>query len=1315
MSRHSFSGWIAQGLACGGALFAASIPSAAVAQQAVGRAVQAIVAPAVPLVPSQGSVGTLVVEGEMPVAVDGAVPSTPPATPEEAAAQQAKTERLQKIQQLQFDRRASAILKAWSGLKADGVPNPDEMPEPPIQQPQPELTPEQKAALEKSKAFDESLVAFQRQVTLGNWAEVKAFIAGLEPDEARAAYRQLLASLQSGPPGAAMGLNPQLLNQMLMTGNAGSDMLAQLAAGGMGPGAQFLEQNVFAPADLIGLIAAAPIVPDKPEANKSEPAKPVLDKPALAQLGAVLRQTLTRGHQLSETLAALSAAKGAEDKPLLDKRQMALLLFAAGQEIETGAYLPTLEEAQAANDREGLNLVSRQLLAVYNKEEKVEQLEKAWAAIQAALAAGDVDQEAKEEALRRAVEIAPKIRAQLGQAWLDESFTARVDRGKEILGTIGAVAAMNLQARPSDSEGRLNELRLQKTAVEALLKAAPEQAKEWREVLGVLAGNWLREAGMTYQFDTSTSYGPQIRRDYYGNYFWYQEDEDPSMRFARENGIQPIRTPDMLDTRPSDAWLALVSDSQRPEFLAQAAQLFLKVQDETQAFPYIEQLAATHPDKSHALCEEFLRVWTKNHNPNDTRDRTNFYMFSWGYEQRADSIPLTRSKQERNLTELAEWIKRLRALPVKELDEKLLAQAFMVSHSEAEVYRLESIERVFGSLDGLAPATLAELIQHMRANLATVWQKPDVQKKNSTRRREKDIEVEVLRGFDVARQVLDKALAKYPDDWQLDMALASVMHDEAVYRNELAQSTEFTPKRREALERFAHAASLYAKDALTRSKNDETAEVYETWYYASLGAVDLAKVKPESVADLSQPAKIREALLALPGEAADRHLGRFANELFTRLSAASPEMKFRFLRGGFEIVGDQKQAHEARKVYDYYKDLVSEIKLAAHVDGADTVGHGQPFGVFVDLVHTKEIERESGGFGKYLQNQNQQYFSYNYGRPTENYRDKFKDGVTAALQDQFEVISVTFNDPETTSKSLPEYGWRVTPYAYLLLKAKGPEVDRLPPLKIDLDFLDTSGYVILPVESAALPLDASSAEPLEREVGKLDIVQTLDERQAREGKLVLEVKATARGLVPELDKLIEKKSPGFEIAAIDDQGLSVTQFDKEADEPRIIAERLWTITYQAPEGQEKPPTVFAFPESKIADATLTRQRYDDADMVAADAIVPLTARYGSTSYAWAWIAGIAVVVLGLVAWLISKAARRPAKASARKFTMPSQVTPFTVLGLLENIQQNNGLNEAGHRELAATIDGLQKHYFVEPQGADPDLQGIARNWVQRCE
>ena len=97
-------------------------------------------------------------------------------------------------------------------------------------------------------------------------------------------------------------------------------------------------------------------------------------------------------------------------------------------------------------------------------------------------------------------------------------------------------------------------------------------------------------------------------------------------------------------------------------------------------------------------------------------------------------------KQVRNLKELTQWVQRLRALPIKGVDEKLLARAFTTCHSVAEVYRLEDIESVFGSADTLEPETLAGMIQTMRSNLATVWRQPDVQKKNQTQRKDQELQ-----------------------------------------------------------------------------------------------------------------------------------------------------------------------------------------------------------------------------------------------------------------------------------------------------------------------------------------------------------------------------------------------------------------------------------------------------------------------------------------------------------------------------------------------------------------------------------------------
>ena len=109
----------------------------------------------------------------------------------------------------------------------------------------------------------------------------------------------------------------------------------------------------------------------------------------------------------------------------LTRADVARILIEAGYPVEAGEFLPEPDQATADNDRATLNMLSRHYLALHAEEKKGDHLEQAWNVIQAVLADGEVEDEDKEEALKRAVDIAPKIRAELGQAWLDESFSER--------------------------------------------------------------------------------------------------------------------------------------------------------------------------------------------------------------------------------------------------------------------------------------------------------------------------------------------------------------------------------------------------------------------------------------------------------------------------------------------------------------------------------------------------------------------------------------------------------------------------------------------------------------------------------------------------------------------------------------------------------------------------------------------------------------------------------------------------------------------------------------------------------------------------
>lgn len=1179
--------------------------------------------------------------------------------------------RLPRLTQLQFDRRPSSILKAWA------QPAPDK---------------KEKAKQPAKDPLTVELDTFQKNVTLGNWPAVKTYLAGLPADEGKAAYGQLLQSLQNGP--ANQGMMP---NQIMMGPNGPMQRHAP-------------EPNSLTTEDVIGLAAAAP---------------GGLDKDRISGLGAILKQSMERSIAVPDVVARFKQEvdKGA-GKTALTTRQAAQVLMAAGEPVAAGTFLPGLDKAVADKDAEGLNLLARHFVGVHQREKKTIFLERAWAATQAALTLGSAKTEDKEDAVRRAVELAPKLKEELGQQWLDQSFTSHPDRGMEILAAIGALASTGMDVNPMMREERLKTLQLQKTAVEALLKTAPQLAGKWRDTLTLLAVVWMREADYTKRLHNT--HANTMRRGRF-SYWW----GDPDEILRQQNQPLPIHTEDLLRTRPEKAWIVNLEAGPRSKLFALLAHLYLKAEDEKKAFPFIEELAPKDKEAARELINEFLNVWTTSHDPNATRQNDNFFYFfrGIGYNgSAADSIPLTRSKQERNLLDLAGWVDRMRKLPIDRIDEDLLVNAFTKCHSSAEVYRLEAIEKVFGPLPKIKPRTLATLIQNTRSNLAGIWREPAEQQKKKTNRKQKDIQVEVLHGYELAGTVVGNALKQFPDDWSLHLARAALLHDETNYRQEVAKTSDYSKKREEAMTNFHKAAVLYADQVRKLSEDEQTIAVYQQWFYASLGACDLAQVDEEKLPDARQSALIRKALRALPAEVAERHMEKMAESLAANLNTVKPPTRYRYLKNGFDIVGDTKQAASAKKIFDYYKDLVTEIKLDVVIDGSDKVGHKQPFGVFVNIRHTREIERESGGFGRYLQNlASTGPFGYMYNRPPADYRDRFQTIVKEALKEQFEVVSITFQSDKVHSRALPEYGWRVTPYAYLLLKPRGPQVDKIPPLHIDLDFQDTTadytgirpvaaGYVILPIESPAVPIDATLQMGEQRPVRKLQITQILDERQADQGRLGLEIKATGIGLVGAFDDTLSLVAEGFEVVQTEDQGVSVAKFDEDNDAIAVVSERTWLVNLRAKQNRVAPPRSFRFASAKSDAAEMTYQRYQDADLAPAEREIALEHEYEVRGRKWLWIGGAASAVLaGILLLALVLLFRRRPKATAR-MQLPQNLTPFTLTVLLRHIQQTGRLVPADKAALDQTIADLERRFFAGVNGSgEVNLREIAEDWNRKVK
>lgn len=1202
---------------------------------------------------------------EAEVVMEQAGQPSPEAKPAEEP-KKTRTKRAEKLRGLSFDRRSSAILAAWS------KPAPVLKTEEAGAEEAPKDDKEAKKREEaRAKKAEENLVAWemeslQYRVTIGDWAAVGAYIAELkkdDADDAQVAYDRILASLVQGP-------------------RRPDDVSPQ--------GQQFIEKNQFAPVDIVRMAGMTP---------------GELKKEHLASLGQLLRLAIDQGHR-PETFAP--AWKQRADAPgfPFGKRTLAKLFVAAGEAGLMDGLLPAVDEAVAADDREALNLVARMCLAnmAKDKENAGRWQEQAWQATLAVLAGGKVDEAEKGEALQRAVDLAPKMAGELGEQWLADSFVSQPERGREILASIGGAAAKALQSATNDAEKRAKLLELQRTAGEALLAHAPQRAKEWRKEMSVLAANWLREAQASLTYDKSKTYGPQVQRDTYGNiYYW-----DPE-QMNQQWGVAGVRASRVLEARPSPAWLELVDATLRPRIEATTAQLYLKVGEDLDAFPYIEAMAEAQPAQARELADEFLRVWARNNNPNADRGRNQMFVYSYGFDERANGIPLTRSKQERNLKKLGELVGRLRNAGIKPSG-PLLAEAFKAAHGSAEVYRIETIESIFGEAGKLDAETFAALLDTMRTNLATVWRDAAAQEKAKTKRTKKDVQAEVAAGYESARLTLQRALDAQPDAWRLWAVQAALVHDENDWNATLKKSPKFAEERAKAFALFSKAAGLYADALPPNDPSKESSAVYDTWFYAALGASDLRAIDHEKQPVVPEIAKIKAAIEALGPVRAKRHVELFASSLASRVGTVNPAVKLRYVREGLAITGESKLVRDLQQLAAYYGDLVTEIQLRTSVDGPARVGHGGAFGLRVDLRHTKDIERESGGFGKYLQNQNNQMYAFNYGRPTENYRDKFEEGARAALQEHFEVQSIVFNDAKAQSAPDEELGWRVTPYAYILLKPRGAQVDRVPSLKLDLDFLDISGYVVLPVESSVLPIDATPERGDARPFAAGTLTQILDEKEWKDGKLALEIKATGSGMPGAWEDLVEFAHPGLELKKTEDSGVQVTRFLE--DGAGVECERRVVYTLESAGGTAATAS-FAFAKPKVQAKESQLFRYDDADLVPAEPVVEL--RRGAAERGLGWLAWLAILlpVAGAAGFAWTRRSRA-VEAAPERFPVPSQPTAFSVLALLKDIERHGGLGEAERGELRREIAKLEHEHFAGDAAPASDLGAVARRWAARA-
>ena len=1211
------------------------------------------------------------------------------------------------IEQRPFQRTPDALLAA---LRGDGG-----------EEPQAE-TPEEGTEPDPNA----QAAAFEADVLAGRWQTVSDFLEPLEPDQAAAIYTVVLNKLAAG------GNDPRRQQQYY-------DPYGQPQQ----PQGQGL--LTMLPDDVLGLAGAYPHEPTNAH---------------IAPLGQLLTAAFKQYRGQPQAVESLESGRGRfGGEQAEDRLRAADLLVAAGLPSEAKPFLPpvTDDTDAAVLNRHAKVLVAegdaalldaalppgagisveelRQLYEMYGwpvpanlaqteagvtlAPEHARALELSGLAIERA----DAGSPPMAEAIDRAMSLLLRVDETDAEAFLAKhAADASLDGA-----VVGALATRVAAGGEQPTSEREKTLRLQSFVAHHLLEHAGEDAAV---ALRLFAQNWLQEVARAEQ----TPSAKQQARD--------QNQRQGSIRlqmpgggyttvsrsYSRSRRGSDAGLPDnaLVKNAPADAdatdlrWLDAAGEDLRPALLRAMAVVLTRDEQFDAALDYVERLAGLEPAAAHEAAKSLLTTWGSATNPNPPAPDESTSYYAAQQQQGGGGIPMTRTRQGRNLAELREMLDRFDAMPIEPMSPALIARAFMDAHSNAEVFRNEDLEAVLGSLGELDGDAALALMKAMRERLVNQWRQPATQAQAGTKRDDEAIAAEVERGYGL---LIDFADRRAGDDWRIALLSAASRFDRNEFRYGRGMDLAvYTAERDAAFDRFRAAAEQYGR-AVTDgeiARQSQTAEPYMTWFLASLGASDLAQLTRQQAPRTQEAAAVAEMMAQLPEDAAQRHVDLFAAALTQQAATVPPQLKDRYFRAGLNVVGDDHpDAREAAQLVQQYDDLLEEIELYARLD-ADTTQVGQePFGVHLGVRHTDSVGRESGGFGRYLMQPGAPN-PYMMVQQAGN-RDTFEQGIREALVDGFEIISITWHAADVQPRGDPagEPGWRVTPLAFLTLRATDPAIDRLPPMELNLNFADSSGEVVLPVRTPVVAVDARTTPPIgSGELSGLTVTQTLDESKRGEGVLTLDIRAEATGLVPAMPRLLDDAPPaGWTQANSAGGDLLITGLDLDSPRVRPTSERSWSMTFEPADGTEgASQTAFAFLPAlpALGEVDTTFQRYSGNDLVDVSREVTFASakERGPSGWLVAGLiaAGLAVVALaGFVVWRLL---RSGGSGEARRSALPRDLTPFTLLAALRRLEGDGSLNGDTGR-LREDIRRLEQAHFAsgDPGAAQDELQPIARRWL----
>ncbi|MCP3858719.1 MAG: hypothetical protein GY704_03615 [Phycisphaeraceae bacterium] len=1030
-------------------------------------------------------------------------------------------------------------------------------------------------------------------------------------------------------------------------------------------------------------------------------------------LGKLLKRASTKsstGPMLGEIRAG-TRLFGGEDEA--NHPRTAALLARAGMPDEAYAYLPPIDRVREQQDARGLLIHG-----IYHADRK-ETLQ-AWELFGELALIESADFEVRQEALREAVKRLPEIPEAQATAWLEAVFAS--ERLAAAALEVIALDAMNLRKSNLGEAERARAILVMKSAVETLLDSGRVESEVIRVPMRMLTTGLVAEAEAA-----TTAKG---------------------VRGGPPKGIAML-----MRAKPEETWL----DSIEPSLAVRAYRAFTGVAtraDEIDvALDILEEGIAKHPDEAEEMGGEFLDLWTARLRPNAGSSQNaaiSAAIFAYGGRVGMAAAPLTRGRQARNLDRLRRVLDLMADRGVDPRAVSGVVEAFQGCHSASEAYTEADIVRILGPIEDLPPATAARLAAAMQGGLSGDWRSREVQQRFGMRRNGTEIAEVVETGYELAMRLIDRALEVEPDSWQHAVRRAALAFERLEHRRSMNDDdlADYERLRAASFEAFERAALAYAA-AAGRGEEKPSPAVFRAWFNAAIGATDLAEVTRDNILlegseRDEQIGRIRAAMLGMEPGLAEAHLGLLASDLSSAVDGLNPEVKPRIVRHALRVVGDHPAAAPLRRINALYEDLIDdEIHLRLAVDGPDRTGTDEPFAAVLALRYTNAVDRETDGFAKYLQNG--VYVNLGNRGTSVNYRDRLERSIRDSLQDGFELEGIGFFDsmhPSVEVRENGEAGWQEKPLAYLVLRATDPSLERIPPIRMDLDFIDQTGPVILAVESNSPPIDAASVAP-DRPLSELTVDQVLDARDP-DGAILLEITARGRGVVGELDEIlvgVEDAIAGHRItedgveafplamveASMDDE--VVFRFMANADDEktyqapdadgvqRQMTERRWSIRYE-PEAGATTSGDFEVPRLAAGiDGDLTVRVFEDMDLVAAEGdTVPL--RRGVRPWALAVILGAGTAICIALALLLLRRGRADRGSTHDvESLLPSRWSPFASVAALKRIDERYGdrLAPARRIELRTEIAEIERRYFGPADASgESDLETLVRAWVREA-